>query len=416
MVINMIALKHKIMIILRYKAAAGVLILLSCGMLLTGCGAAVDEAVKEIPAVKVMELKKASLTVTVDYPSRLLPSQDIDIAAKIPGRVSNVYFSIGSAVKKGDILFTLEAEDSKSQLQQSEAALSGTTESIRQQLLQAETNLSQAQLRYDDAKDAYEKAETLYMQGAVSKQQRDDSETALKNATVNLEAAKDNLNILTGNGQGKGLAAAQASQARSAVNAASVQVENSVIRSPIDGEVSACNVKAGELTSSAMTAYTVINSGDLTAEINVPAEVQAVLKPGMALKLKAGISEEKELDGVVSTISPAADSKTGFYNVKITLQNKDGAVKPGSFARVVVPVLSKNGIFTVPGGAIVAENGIEYLFEVRDGTVVKKIVQTGVSTETATEVQGELNEGDRIILEGQNFLSEGEKVEAVGGR
>ena len=293
----------------KFKAVLTASILLSFIIFVSGCGQQ-NEIVKDVPTVKVMELKKTSLTVTVDYPAKLLPFQDIDVSARIPGKVSDVYFNVGSKVKKGDILFTLEAEESNSQLSQSKAAL---------------------------------------------------------------------------------------------------------IRAPIDGVVSICNVKAGEMTSGAINAFTIINSDDLSAEINVPGEVQSVLSIGQILKFEIGVNEEKELDGTVSTVSPAADPRTGFFNVKIILKNGDGALKPGMFAKAVVPTKTRNDVITVPGGAIVSENGIEFVYLIQDGIVVKKIVKTGASTDTATEISGDLKEGYKIILEGQSFLSEGEKVEAVNG-
>ncbi len=388
-------------------------LLLASAVLLSGCAPAV-EAVKEKPAVKTMELKKSSLTVTVDYPSKLLSSEEINVSAKIPGRVAEVFFDVGDEVKAGDILFTLEAEDSKSQLRQTEAALSGTKENVKQQLLEAEKGLNQAKLQYDNAKSLYEKTKALYEQGGASKQELDNLETSYENSKLNMETAQKNLEIIKGSGSG-GLATAQTNQAQSAVDAAAALVENSVIRSPIGGKVSVCNVKAGELTSSGMLAYTVVNFTSMTAEINVPDEVQQRLSKGQVLKLKVGVSEEKTLDGVIDTIAPAADSRTGFYTVKLRMDNKDGACKPGMFAKAIVPSGSREGVFTVPGGAVVSENGIEYLYLVSDGSVVKKIIKTGVSTEQAVEVQGDLKEGDSIILEGQSFLDEGEKVNVVQG-
>lgn len=395
----------------RLKAVLTASIIMAFLIFTTGCGEQ-SEIAKEIPLVKVMELSKTSLTVTVDYPARLLPFQDINVSAKIPGKVSNVYFSVGSKVKKGDILFALESTESNSQLNQSKAALTSTKEEIKRQLLDAETGLEQAQLQYDNAKDAYEKTEDLYRQGAASKQDRDNTENLYKNAAVNLDAAKKNLEIIKGSGSG-GLATAQANQAQAAVDAASVQVDNSIVRSPIDGIVSVCNVKEGEMTSSAINAFTIINSDDLSAEINVPGEVQSLLSAGQTLKVKIGVDGEKELDGTVDSVSPAADARTGFYNVKILLKNSDGAIKPGTFAKAVVPTINRKDVLAVPGGAIVSENGIEFVYLVQEDAVVKKIVQIGASTDTATEISGDLKEGDKVILEGQSFLSEGEKVEVA---
>jgi HlyD family secretion protein len=399
------------MILKKYGLSLTAALVMLLSTILSGCGTE-TVVVKEKPSVSVMELKKSNLSVTVDYPAKLVPSEQINISSKIPGRVSKVYFDVGDEVKKGDILFTLEAEDSKSQLRQSEAALSGTKDNIRQQLLEAETGVNQAQLQYDNVKSLYEKSKTLYEQGATSKQELDNMETSYENAKLNLETAQKNLDILKGK-DSNGLASARTNQAQSAVDAASVQVENSVIRSPIDGKVSVCNVKAGELTSSGVLAYTVMNSENMEADINVPEEVQKNLSKGQILKLKVGVSKEQLIDGVIDTIGLSADSKTGFYIIKLQLENKNGVYRPGMFAKAVIPSESKEGIFTVPGGAVVSENGIEYLYLVSKGSVVKSIISTGISSNKAVEVTGDLKEGDQIILEGQSFLDEGEKVNVV---
>lgn len=396
---------------LKKKGAAAAAVLLAASVLLTGCGKT-EETVTVKPAVKIMELTKTSLPVDVEYPSKVYPSKEINVSSKIPGKVAEVFFDVGDEVKAGDILFTLESEDIKSQLKQSEAALSGTKESVKRQKLEAETSLNQAKLQYDDAKSLYDRSKALYDQGATSKQEMDNIETAYKNAELNLKTAQKNLDILNGSGS-EGLASAQVDQAQSAVEAARVQVDNSIIRSPIDGKVSVCNVKAGELTSTAIQSYTIINSNYMTAEINVPDDVQTKLSKGQTLKIKTGVSDERSYNGTIDTIAPAADARSGFYKVKILLDNKSGALSSGMFVKAVVPYESREGIFTVPGGAVVSENGIEYLYIVSGGTVVKKIITTGISAENAVEVQGDLKEGDAIILEGQSFLDEGEKVDAV---
>jgi multidrug efflux pump subunit AcrA (membrane-fusion protein) len=401
------------MSLIKNRACLAAAFLASFCILLAGCGAK-TEVVKEKPTVKVEELKKTSMTVTVDYPTKLVPSEDVTVSPEIPGKVSKVFFDVGDEVKKGDILFTLEAEDSKSQLRQTQAALTGTRENVKQQLVEAEAGVQQAKLQYDNIKTLYENGKALYEQGATSKQELDNLETSFKNAKVNLETAQKNLEILKGTDNG-GLAAAQTSQAQSAVDAAEALVNNSTIRSPIDGKVSVCGVTAGELASAGMPAFTIINSGELTAEFTVPEEVRKNLSKGQSLELKVGVSGEQELDGVIDTIGLAADSKTGFYTVKLKVGNGAGACSPGSFARVVVPGESREGIFTVPGGAVVSENGIEYLYLVSGGVVEKRIIKTGIASEKAVEVEGELKEGDKVILEGQSFLDEGESVNLMQG-
>lgn len=83
------------------------------------------------------------------------------------------------------------------------------------------------------------------------------------------------------------------------------------------------------------------------------------------------------------------------------------------FAKISLPAENKDNILMVPNETIKMENGVNYLYAVDNGVVKKISVETGISNEKFTEVTGKVQEGIDVITEGQNLLSDGEKINIV---
>ena len=120
------------------------------------------------------------------------------------------------------------------------------------------------------------------------------------------------------------------------------------------------------------------------------------------------------LQGVVQTISPAADPRTQAYAVKVRIDHPGDAMRPGMFARVSFPVDRQADVLVVPNGALVSETGVDYVYAVvpgNGGTVVKKIaVQPGIADDSVTAILSGLTEGTLVVTEGQSFLNDGAPV------
>jgi multidrug efflux pump subunit AcrA (membrane-fusion protein) len=385
-----------------------------------GCGAGKDTAGQEVKKVKVTTAQVSSIHIDVEYSGKIKPLEEVVVSPKIAGKVSEIKADVGDAVEKGSVLFTLDKEDADALYRQSQANLDSANANLErtggsalsQQVLQAESALQQAQVQYDNAKSLYEKTKALYDGNAVSKQQLDDVESGFKNAEIQLKTAQDNLTLLKEKAgpQSVKVAAAQVEQAKASMEQASIQLKNTEVTSPISGVVSVRNVDAGELISSAVPAYTVINTKTVLIEVNVPDKIVGKVVKGQAVKVRISALEGREYEGTVDVVSPSADVKTQSYTVRVKVDNTAGEIKSGMFARVLLPAESKEKVLTVPNEAIVVENGVQYVYTVSEGKVKKKAVGTGVSDGKITEITGNLNEGDYVITEGQNFLSDGEPV------
>ena len=414
-------MKELILVQKKYRAIA--MLVLFTFTVFTGCTSNKIEVKQDIKNVKAIKASVASMGVDVEYPGKLKPAEEVMISSKLPGRVAVILVEVGQEVQKGQVLFSLDASDLQAQYNQSVAGLVSARanllragdSSIAQQTIQAEAALKQAQIQSDDANSYFVKLQALYKQAAVSKQQMDDAESRLKAASVQLENAGNSMNILKDKAgpQSIGVAEAQVQQAQAAVSAASVQLENMVVTSPISGVVSVRNIDVGEMTSSGVPAFTIINTGTLTVETNVSDKMIQKIKKGQNISIKLNGTDNKNIEGVIESISPAADAKTLTYTVKIKIDNADGTLKSGMFARVIFSIDRKDQVLSVPNEAVVVENGVPYVYLVEGETIKKKVVSTGISDEKRTEITGNLNQGDYIVTEGQNFLNDDDKVNIV---
>ena len=261
----------------------------------------------------------------------------------------------------------------------------------------------------------YDIDKTLYDSGIIAKKEMDDMEAKLKNAQYQMEQANDSLKILKSKviPETVDVANTQVRQAQVAVDLASTQIDNATVVSPITGVVSMRNIDEGELISNMIPVFTIININTLIAEVNIPVTTAVKLKKGQNVSLKINTINNRDFQGTIDTISPSADSKTQLYIVKIKIDNTNEAIKAGLFTKVILTEEEKDKVLIVPNEAVIIENSVPYLYMVKDGAVKKTVIVTGISDDKITEVTSGMSEGDNVIIEGQSFLNDGEKVNMI---
>lgn len=406
----------------RRSASKCMLLLLTAVLVLlpaAGCSSKQDDK----PVVKHVTTtlaRKSAISISVEYAGKVVPIEEVTIASKLPGRVELVKADVGSSVKKGDMLFSLDTKSVDAQLKQSKAAVDNaqaglimaTDSTIAQQVTELTAAVEQAQLQYDDAKRSYDRVKQLYDSSAASKKQLEDADTYLKNSEVKLNSLKENLKIFNERSapQTAAIASAQLEQAEAAYEAASVQAVDSSIVAPISGVVSMRNIDEGEFVAGGIPVFTVINTETVMVSISVPDTIVEKLHTGYPVPVKITALSGQDFTGIIDTISPAADPQTLAYTVKIKLENGGNAIKPGMLAKVSLPLDSKENIVLVPNEAILVQDAAQYIYIVEGGKVKKVQVTTGITNAEFTEVTGGLKEGEPVITEGQSFLNDGENV------
>lgn len=381
------------------------------------------EVVQEVKNVKTQKITTGTISTNVEYGSNLKPAKEVNVFPKAGGKVATVNVNVGDKVSVGQTLFTLETKDYAAQLQQAQAGMDVASANLErvsdsgfvQQLLQAEQLVGKLQIQYNTTKDSYDRTQTLYSAQAVTKKDLDDAKAQYDAITIDLKNAQDNLELLKSKSGPEATKAAEASveQAQAGVNIIQNQINDATITAPVSGVVSEKAVEVGELASAQSGSVTLIDYSSLSAEINVPDKMLSQIKVGQSVPVIINALPDAKINGVIENISPNTSTKNNFYVVKVTIDNSNDDIKAGMFAKISLPAEKKDNILMVPNETIKMENGVNYLYTVDNGEVKKISVEPGISDEKFTEVTGDIQEGLDIITEGQNLLSDGEKVNLV---
>ncbi|MBW9170360.1 efflux RND transporter periplasmic adaptor subunit [Clostridium estertheticum] len=413
---------------MKLKGIKGFLLIsltLSITLIGVGCGNKdVSVASNDISKnVKASPVSISSITTTTKYGSKLATSSQTVVTSKIAGKVSGVNVDVGQSVNKGDILFTLDRLELTAQYNVAKAALDTANANLdktsgsgyEQQLIPANSTLNIAKTTYNDAKNNYNTIHQQYNIGDSAKSELDAAKSKMDSASLQVSAASDSLALLkskTGP-QTDAAAEGQVQQAKASLDLAQIQMDNASIASPINGVISERNVEVGEVVSSAVSAFTIIDASSLRSEVSMTDKDVIKVKVNQKIPVQISSMNNKIVQGIVDTISPSADAKTQLYTVKVKIENPSNLLKPGMIVRVEFPDVVKTDISVVPNGAIFTENSVQYVYIVDATRLKKKQVVVGISNTLQTEIVSGIKLGDQVVTEGQSFLNEGQKVKIV---
>ena len=307
------------------------------------------EVVVENPVVSVEQVHVREVPQIATYTSTVQAYVKNNIAPQMTGRITKINAEIGDFVKKGQIL----AEIDKAQL-------------------------LQAQLQLQNKEVELQRLKSLYEAGGLSKSDLDAIELAYNVAKTQV----DNL------------------------------MENTILRSPIDGVVTARNYDAGDLYGMSAPIYTVEQIVPVKLLVGISESDYTKVKKGDAIEITADAIPGKVFYGKVEKIYPTIDPATRTFTVEVVVDNKYKTLRPGMFARVAVNFGSNNNV-VVPDVAVVKQQGSgeRFIYVLNeDGTVTYQKVVLGRRMGAEYEVLEGLKDGARIVTGGQIRLKDGVKV------
>ena len=330
-------------------------------LLLAGCGEAKKDAKSEKKVTTIEEIQKVKgkparvvkaatvkLTDVRSFSGTIEGSQQTKATAKLGDPISKVHVRVGSKVRKDQVL--------------AEFVFTGDNTSYQQ----AKTSIELQEKTLARTKEVQAK-------GGVSQQTVDQLETQLKVAKMNLESAR----------------------------------RATLVLAPSSGTVTEVKFKVGEVPGVGGAMFTIANLDKVILKLNVTSSEIGFFKKGAKATIE--LNGEK-LQGEVSLIPLAADPTTRFFPVEVTFKNKDRKLLPGMYLTTKIDAREVTGV-TVPVEAIVYSNGVNAVWTVDgEGKAKRKIVELGVQTKTDIQIKDGLNEGDVVMVEGQNRMNDGDKV------
>ena len=329
------------------------LAVLSAGLLASCSSSSSSKATEEQSAdtVRLVEVAPAemrALSLSEEFTAQLEAKVVNNITAQAGGRLKQLLVKVGDRVGAGQAVARMEA-----------------------------TQAAQAQIQLADAKTNFARMDELYKVGGVSKAQWEQAKSAV-----------DQAKLAYGNA-----------------------AENTVLRSPISGFVTAKNYDNGDMTSPQLPVVVIQQIAPVKAVIGVSEQYYSYLKKGAAATLSVDALGEETFSGVVTNIFPTLDPVTHTVSTEIEVANKDLKLRPGMYARVHLDFGTKEAL-TVPDKAIVrqAGSGARYVYVFSGGKAIYRAVELGQQQGDLYEVVSGLNAGDQVITSAPSNLKNGLSV------
>ena len=416
----------------------GLAAIVLCGaMAITGCSSqeetvAVNES-EAATAVEVMTISEGEIENEYIYSGKVNPVQEANVYSTVAGKVGSVNFEVGDTVQEGDILFTMDKTDIQNSINQLNASIATAEANIQSaqttldtvngatmqlQIENARVAMENAKLAYDNAKESYDNNKALYESGVIAKTTFDQVESAYEQAKLAYEQASTTYDItanqMPAENQKKAedaynIAVASRNAAQSQLASAQKSLRDADVRSPLTGVVSARNAVEGTVLSQTMAAYTVIDISSVNMEVNVSEQAINSIQQGDQVSVYIRTVSSTPYTGEVTVVSPAA-SQTGTYTVKIEIPNEDGSLKPGMFGEVHFVREKADSAFVLPRGAVIEQGGEQFVFVEEDGVAHQITVTTGIDNGQEVEITSGIEAGDRVVVQGQNYLDDGDRV------
>jgi multidrug efflux system membrane fusion protein len=361
-----------------------------------------------VPVVVAM-VSQRDVPINVDVIGNVEAYSTITVKAQVGGELTKVSFHEGDFVKKGDLLFTIDARPFEAQLAQAQANLARDTAALSQ----AQANLARDTANEKYAQDQAKRYSGLFEQGVVSREQTDQmrsSADALSQTVLADKAAIES-------------ARAQIVASKAAVDTATVQMSYTTITSPIDGRTGNIAVKQGNVvTANTSDLMTITEVSPIYVTFSVPEAQLGDIKRYMAEgKLPVHAAPQTDTTspeaGVLTFIDNSVDATTGTIKLKGTFQNAANRLWPGEFVRVTLGLTTRPHATVVPNQAVQTGQDGQFVYVVKqDRTVEMRPVVTGTRVDQELVIDRGLEPGETVVTEGQLRLTPGSHVQVQDSR
>ncbi len=349
---------------------------LGSAALLSGCSPGQAQGGPPMaPPVSAAPAVQKNVQLYEEFSGRIEAVETVEVRARVGGTIDRVHFQDGQEVKRGELLFSIDARPFTTELARAEAQLAGARTAA------ALATTEQA------------RSTKLLAQRAVSQQEAEEAEANLRNTQASVRAAE------------------------AAVASARLNVEYAQIRAPIAGRVSRANVTAGNLVAVGDPVLTTLVAQDKVHawfDVSEQAYLRARANAGKAApKIELGLADEAgfphaaSVDFIDNRLNPA----TGAIRMRALLDNKDRRFLPGLFARVRLGNGASGNAVLVPDRAIGTDQSKRFVFVVGDDKVAQfREVKLGALLDGMRVIAGGLKPGELVVVNGLQRVRPGTPV------
>lgn len=412
--------------------------------LLNGCQS--KKVDKPAVPVKVAAVEMNSAGNGSRYSATIIPRTEVELAFKVAGYVDALQqvrgvegrmrdVQEGDRISAGAVLARVRQSDYRVKVSEAEAqaseAKSGIDASKAQYqealsgIASSKSQLAEAEAAYVKAKLDLDRAENLFASHSMTKADYDSAKAQYDMTSAKVAAARSQVGVIEAKADAAkaniDVIQARSRGAQAVVQETRIPLQDTALRSPLNGIVLQKSIEKGTLVSSGGKAFVVADTSSVKAVFGVADIAVAEMKLGSKLSVESESMPGKEFQGQITSVFPAADPKSRAFNVEVTIANPDYLLRPNMIVslrvgtqqamtpQLVVPlnavIKSKskaNGYAVV----VVTEEGGREVARLRD-------VKLGESFGNAAAVAEGLKQGDRVITTGGTMVNDGDQVKVI---
>lgn len=334
--------------------------------------------------VEVMAVKRGDVKQTLHFNGDIKAEYKVKVFSKIPDRITQFYVDEGDKVSKGDVIVTVEATLLKQAVRRTEAGLAA----------------AKAQLANVSAE--YQRAERLYSENAMSKQQYDAVKTQYEAAQSQVDQAE------------AGLASTQSN------------LRDASITAPISGIIGERNYETGDMASPQLPLVTIVQTDNVKMVFDATEKELGQLKIDQPATVEVTSYPDNQFLGKILKISPILDPITRLATIEILIPNTEAKLKPGMFAQAEVTIGLLQNKIIIPRYAALETTTLQsiqgqdrvikkyHVYVVNDSS---KAEQRDLIVEYVNHnyiaVNSGIDVGEKIVISGQNKLLDSTIVDII---
>jgi multidrug efflux pump subunit AcrA (membrane-fusion protein) len=402
-----------------------------------GCSSAdkkpATAAVQAIPIDVVRSISR-QVPVVLSETGSFIADESSDVAPAVSGRVIRTPVSIGQLVKAGQVICELDHRDAQFKLTQMQAQFAEATAAVRQAQQRIglgsgefhpdrvpdvaaakanyEASLAQAKLAAADAKRYANLVTTGDVSESVYDQKKAQSDTAAAQADQAQQQYEGSVNGAKLNFQVLGSSQASLDAMKAQVLQAQKTLDDTTIRAPFDGYVSARPVAAGEFVATSTKVATIVRIDTLRLQMQIPESRAAGLTVGMPVMARVVAYGGRDFHGVTSAVNPSVNPDSRAFVLEARFPNKDITLRPGMFSTAQIVLLGTENAIFLPQAAVIRDRTTDsnQVFIVENGKAHLRVITLGDTDSGQVRVFSGLAPGELAALTRQADLYDGAPV------
>ncbi|NBC25800.1 MAG: efflux RND transporter periplasmic adaptor subunit [Bacteroidetes bacterium] len=379
------------------KIIIGITILLINGLLLAGCGSESSENGRDFSqmrggggsatSVEAVPVQSSTISDQIRSFGTIRAQDVVNITPQVSNRVTEIYADLGDSVSQGDLLAKIYDVP------------------FRDAFEQAQAQFEQSRIAFERDSAQFARQKQLFDSGAISSLEFDEAKATYNTSLSQLESS------------------------RAAISNSREDLENTEIRSPVNGVILSRSIAEGDVATTGTTAFEIANLVGYETRLFLTMDDWNAVTLGLPVELQMSNSRQRIARGTISRISPQLDPETGLGEVVVSLVDVTPRVRQGVLAESRITLETRENTIVIPRTAMM-ENVETYIepetntVELRrnysvfvaqgDSLAIRKQLTLGLEQGERVEVLSGLNEGEKLIVTGQSGLRDSSKVRVAG--